>query len=179
MRRLLPGRCRLRRRLQQRRQTQLSAASAAHEQVHSIGMDLIDDRLMRGEIDLRDGDGEVLPLNRSLLLRIVDFQILDGEVGGLDVYVESFFREVREEVGVYGKFPARNISGESRLRKSLQPRQIELIDGQIGDRLRLRKIDGAFDRERAAAADLRAQVIWGRSLTDSMELLQSEVDVVE
>ena len=83
---------------EQRGETQFPVASAAHEEVHSIGMDLVDDRLMRGEIDLRDGDGEVLPLNRSLLLRIVDFQIIDREVGGLDVDVESRLREVRKEV---------------------------------------------------------------------------------
>jgi hypothetical protein len=93
--------------------------TAPREHVDAVGVHLRNDRLMRGEIDLRDRDGDILPLNRSLLFRIVDLEIVDRDIRGLDVNIESAAREVRDNVGVHGQLAARNVADEGRLRKSL------------------------------------------------------------
>ena len=91
-------------------------------------MHLVDDCLMRGQIDLTDSDGQGLPLERSFALRIVDLEILNRNVRRLDMNVEWAVGEMSEQVRVHRQFPTRDIPGEGRLRESLQSRQIDLID---------------------------------------------------
>ena len=142
-------------RAHQRLETQLPVALAPNEQMHPVALHFGDRRLARRQVELSDRDAEIFPLHRLFFfVRRIDFEIRDRDARRLRVHVEMIAREMRLHVGLRAELARRHRRRQKLLRERLQRRQIDLVDRHVGGNLRLREIQRASHRERAAAVNV-------------------------
>src|SRR5208282_51967 len=164
----------------QRLEAQLPVAPAPHKQMHPVALHLGDRGLARRQIELSDRDAEIFPLHRLFFfVRRIHFEIRNRDVCRLRVHVEVIAREIRLHVGLRAELARRHRRRKKFLRERLQRRQIDLIDRHVASNMRLREIQRALDRERAAAVNVAVNVERRRRLPERPQILYSDLQRLE